>query len=165
MWSTLQYRVQDSHSQAHLIPGRGVHAGLTRSGVSFRRDRRSDVILLQMHLHNHLDWYNTQKTPLISTYHSREVAYAEALRRRRSGKKDVIIICIDVTRARETVHYRNMRKLARKCEVKIPYRAWHNSQFEYVFLHQIPHSVITKVIKLRQLNKSEDRSQKYGSDR
>lgn len=148
MWSTLQWRVEDSCSRAQWIPYRGIHAGLVRSGADFNARRRRQVALLEQHLCNHADWYNRQETPFISTYNSYKAANAEALRRIRSGKKDVIIICIDVTRAHKKIQYRHMRTLAKKLDVTIPPRAWHNSEFEFVFLHHIPESAITEIIEL-----------------
>jgi hypothetical protein len=148
MSSTYQWRVQDRSSRARWIPHRGIHAGLVRSGVDFYPRQRRQVARFKGHLGNHTDWYNIEETPFISTYNSYKAANAEALRRIRSGKKDVIIICIDVTRAHGKVQYRNMRDLAKKWGVRIPSRAWHNSEFEFVFLHRIPDSAIIEIIEL-----------------
>jgi hypothetical protein len=148
MRSTLQLRVEDSSSRAQWNPRRGIHAGLARSGADFHATRGSGLALLEEHLRNHVDWYNTHETPFISTYNSYRAAYAEAFRRIRCGKKDVIIIWIDVTRAHKKVQYRNMRTLARKLGITIPPRAWHNSEFEFVFLHHIPDSAITEITEL-----------------
>ena len=81
----------------------------------------------------------------LSVYSDRETAWAEAKRRERRGRVEVRILEIDVSQCpKGTMQYRNVRKLAKKLGVWIPDEAWHNSLYEYVFLHRIPSDAIVQ---------------------
>ena len=104
--------------------------------------------LLISHLDNHLDWGNRDPTPFISAYTDWTTAEKEALRRIRQGKQHVTITEIDVRKVRGKAQYRHVRGLARRLDYRIPYEAWPNSKYEYVFLHQIPESAIVRRIRV-----------------
>jgi hypothetical protein len=93
---------------------------------------------------NHLDWSNRRPTPFISMYNDETVAVEEAERRKRRGMKNVTITVVDVEKVRGRVQYRNVRRLlARQRGRWIPEKAWHNSEYEYIFLHHIPDRAVT----------------------
>jgi hypothetical protein len=131
------------------------------NGDIFAADRRSWVDFgarcgragarLERYLRNHLRWSNTTKTPFISTYADKGTAFREALRRVREGMENVTISIIDPRRARPRVEFRNVRGLAENLRYEIPDKAWHNSKFEYIFLHRIPACAIVEVIDVREL--------------
>lgn len=139
-------RVEDEGSQARFRTGRGVLASDMRSRVDFQLSR--NMCPLRRHFCNHMNWSNRRKTPFISAYCCFKAAYEEALRRVRRGKKNVIIIFIDPSRADYRVEYRNARWLAEDLECWIPTKAWNNSEFEYLFLRCIPARAIVNIIRL-----------------
>lgn len=142
------YRVEDGCSQARFRADKGVLAGDVRSRVGFRLSRNNMRVSLGRHFCNHINWSNRQKTPLISVYDDYEAAYEEALRRKKQGKKSVVLVFIDLSRADRRLEYRNVRGLAKSLGCWIPHKAWNNSEFEYVFLHRIPACAIVKIVRL-----------------
>jgi hypothetical protein len=143
-----KYRVEGHLSLVRTSTRRGAVAADVESWVDFGASTDYELAQLTGQLDNHLEWRNRTKTPFISTYDNYPAAYEEALRRKRSGWKNVTIIVIDIREAGCRVEYRNVRKLAKKLGYRIPDRAWRNSEFEYIFLHRIPASAIMRVIKL-----------------
>lgn len=95
-----------------------------------------------------LDWGNRDPTPFISMYSDKDVAFEEAKRRVRRGKKDVRVYKIDMWESDERTEYRNIRLLAEKLDFDIPERAWNNSEYEYIFLHHVPDSAVVGWINL-----------------
>jgi len=75
-------------------------------------------------------------------YCDESVAYREAERRVREGKNDVRVYVIDMRESDERREYRNVRLLAEKLGFYIPERAWNNSKYEYIFLHDVPDSAV-----------------------
>lgn len=148
MTGRYKYRVEDECSQARATAGKGVRAGDVKSRVDFGARQIHKRAQLTRHLRSHIDWSNRTKTPFISTYDDYQVAYEEALRRKRRGRKNVTIIIIDISRADHRVEYRNVRRLAETLGCWIPSKAWNNSEFEYIFLHRIPARAVVDVIKL-----------------
>jgi len=67
-----------------------------------------------------------------------ETARKEAMRRKKEGKRNVTITVIDTSKPRRRVEYRNARGLASRLGCEIPEQAWHNSKYEWLFLHHIP---------------------------
>lgn len=99
-------------------------------------------------IEQHLDWGNRHPTPFISTYCEKSVARREAERRVEQGKKDVRIYTIDMDDSDEPAQYRDVRPLAEKLGLYINNYAWHNSMYEWVFLHHVPDDAIVGWKKL-----------------
>lgn len=132
------YRVEDEHSRACYIDGHGIIAEDTDTSVNLRKMGES----LLNQIAQHLDWSNKHPTPFISTYCEEDVAWREANRRVAAGKRDVRVYKIDTRASNERTEYRNIRRLAENLEYDIPYDAWNNSMYEYVFLYFIPVSAV-----------------------
>ncbi|KAF2137796.1 uncharacterized protein K452DRAFT_204014, partial [Aplosporella prunicola CBS 121167] len=129
----IYWRVQDEYSGTYYSPGYGFFARDTSSEIDFTRNH-----MVHDALAKHLDWGNRCPTPFISVYCDEETAFEEADRRvlRRNG--NVTVSKIHTRRSQCPLEYRNVQILAIKHDVWIPERAFHNSKFEYVFLHHIP---------------------------
>ncbi|KAH0538359.1 hypothetical protein FGG08_005054 [Glutinoglossum americanum] len=99
--------------------GEGLFAEDTDTEVNFgSRDCR-----LLDHVERHLDWGNRDPTPFISMYRmysDEDVAFVEAERRVRRGKKDVRVYKIDMRESGERTEYRNIRLPAEKLDFDIP---------------------------------------------
>ena len=91
---------------------------------------------------NHLDWQNKNPSPFISVYSDERRAEIEARRRVRDGHDDVFIWEIDTNEAKNVAQYRNLRRFAKKSGIWIPDFAWDNSEYEWLFLNQIPEAMI-----------------------
>lgn len=146
----LAWRVMDADSQGIFCPRKGVLAGNTKTKVNLFARKGYGRKVLKDELGRHLVWANRVKSSLISAYFNYDAALREARRRIKVGKKDVIIICIDldeVTR-RSGIQFRAVGKLAGKIRLRIPREAQHNSIYEIVFLNRIPMSVIKDVFEL-----------------
>ncbi|KAL8299185.1 hypothetical protein RB601_003617 [Gaeumannomyces tritici] len=126
------YRVEDEDSRRRIAPGSGFYAP-GESEVGFENG---------WELVAHLDWRNREPTSFISVYSRKDVALREAHRRKRQGKRDVTVTEIDVSLAPWRLEFRNMRRLCASLEVYIETEAWHNSEYEWVFLHCIPKRAI-----------------------
>jgi hypothetical protein len=142
------WRVEDDSSHVQTTRGRGARAADVKSRVDFGARRGVKRDQLTELFDNHLNWSNRTDTPFISAYTYLRAAYEEAMRRKRAGKENVRIIGFDMDRAGRRVEYRNVRKLAWSLGYWIPKKAWRNSEFEYIFLHGIPASAVTGVMKL-----------------
>jgi hypothetical protein len=136
------YRVESKDSRARYYDGKGIYAEDTETRVDF--DLPSPD--LGSHVENHVDWGNRTATPFISAYSKKRTAVAEACRRMRCGKEEVMVTVMNIkgteTWSDSRVEYRNLRKLAKKLGVTIPNYAWRNSKFEYIILHHVPESAI-----------------------
>ena len=132
------YRVEDACSSAQYIDGKGILAGDTDTAVRFT----SNEAVLRDLVDQHLDWSNRNPTPFISTYCEESVAWDEAQRRVKRGRKDIINYKIDMDDTCERAEYRNVQRLAKKLDLWIEEKAWHNSEHEWIFLHRIPDSAV-----------------------
>ncbi|KAJ4305467.1 hypothetical protein N0V90_000998 [Kalmusia sp. IMI 367209] len=132
------YRVEDEHSRARYIDGRGIIAEDKDTAVNFRN--KDTALLVQVA--EHLDWSNRRPTPFISTYCEEYVARREAERRVKTGKRDVRIYKINMRDSNKRTEYRDIRLLAEKLGFRIPDDAWNNSMHEYIFLYDIPDSAV-----------------------
>lgn len=137
------FRVQDEHSRAQYDFD-GIYAEDQSSSMTFN---------IQMHhgnirdeIEKHLDWANRNPTCLISTYARQDVAEAQARRRIDRGREEVVIFVIDPAREPGGAKYRNLRMLAEKVDFQIPDQAWNNSEYEWIFLEQIPDHMIVGTI-------------------
>jgi hypothetical protein len=145
--SSLFYRVEDECSQARTTDGRVICSGDRYASVDFKARHGRKLEALGRHVTNHLDWSNRRPTPFISMYNDDTVAFEEAERRKRRGMKNVTITVVDVEKVRGRVQFRNVRwLLAHRLGRWIPEKAWHNSKYEYIFLHYIPDRAVTERI-------------------
>lgn len=128
------FRVEDEDSRAQYSGEEGLFAEDTDTWVDFKSwDGR-----LLGQVKRHLNWANRAPTPFISMYCDEGVAFREARRRVREGKRDVRVYKINMRRSHAPREYRNIRLLAERLEFDIPERAWNNSEYEYIFLHHVP---------------------------
>ena len=132
------FRVEDEDSRARYCGEEGLFAESTGTWVDFQI---GDWRLLGQ-VERHLDWGNRVPTPFISMYCDEGVAFREANRRVREGKKDVRVYEVNMRKSHERREYRNIRLLAERLDFDIPERAWNNSEYEYIFLHHVPDSAI-----------------------
>ncbi len=132
------FRVEDEDSRARFSDEEGLVAEDTDTRVDFR----SYEGRLRDQVERLLDWGNRVPTPFISMYCDEDVAHREAQRRVRDGKRDVRVYEINMRRSDEPREYRNIRLLAETLDLDIPDLAWNNSEYEYVFLHYVPVSVV-----------------------
>ena len=146
--SYLFYRVEDEYSQARTADERGIWPGDRHASVDFKARHGRKLKALVRHVMNHLDWSNRRPTPFISMYNDDTVAFEEAKRRKRRGMKKVTITVVDVRKVYRRVQFRNVRLLARRLRCRIPEKAWHNSEYEYIFLHHIPDRAVTERIEM-----------------
>ena len=136
------WRVQDEHSQSRYDERWGMLAGDPHSSIDFnpRGWEEEDVFINE--LENHLDWGNREPTVFISVYTDEDRAYEEAERRMERGRQQVVVHEIVPLRD-HSMEYRSVRGLAEWWGVEIPEEAYRNSEYEYVFLHQIvPEAVV-----------------------
>ncbi|OSS54036.1 hypothetical protein B5807_01454 [Epicoccum nigrum] len=138
------WRVEDSSSRACYTEGEGILAEATDTAVSFGRQGTA----LRAQLRRHLDWSNRRRTPFVSVYSDRRAAWREAERRVAAGKRHVVVYKIDVDCSCERVEYRHVQLLAETLRLRIAYRAWNNSKYEWVFLHAVPDSAVVGVAEL-----------------
>jgi hypothetical protein len=131
------YRVQDKGSQARYHEHSGI-LSRNQSNASFDPQLSSTR---QAILH-HLNWASEEPSVYISVYSDWTKALRDARRRLASGYQDVVIWKIDTRRGCEMTQYRNIRRLARRCEIRVPKKAWNNSEHEWLFLHRVPDSMI-----------------------
>jgi 3-deoxy-D-manno-octulosonic-acid transferase len=151
MAPTTFYRVVDGTSQSRLDRYGHLLAADSTSYVTFKPRGAEEKENLETEFLNHMDWRNREDTVFISVYSDEEKAWAEAQRRVRAGREKVLILKIDVSkRAPERMEYRNVRKLAAKLGVTIHGRAWHNSHYEYVFLHRTRARAIVRAYLLKR---------------
>jgi hypothetical protein len=146
--SHLFYRVEDEYSQARTAGGRGIWPGDRHARVDFKARQGWKHKALVRHVMNHLDWGNRRPTPFISMYNDDTVAFEEAERRKRRGMRKVTITVVDVKKVYGRVKFRNVRQLAHRLRCQIPEKAWHNSEYEYIFLHHIPDRAVNERIKM-----------------
>lgn len=132
------YRVEDADSGARFVKKVGILAADTDTVVDFEGEQAA----LPDQVKRHLDWGNRIPTPFISTYSSEFTARNEAERRLRRGKVDVTIYKIDTRSTHKRVEYRDVRRLADKLRVTIQDEAWHNSKYEWIFLHCVPDDAV-----------------------
>lgn len=143
MAGTTFYRVIDETSQSRFTNRYGLLAADSRTPATFDPRNCTERAIVRTELDNHLHWARDVPTVFLSVYSDRETALAEANRREKRGRVEVRILEIDVSQCpKGTMQYRNVRKLAKKLGVWIPDEAWHNSLYEYVFLHRIPSGAI-----------------------
>lgn len=137
----LFYRVEDEGSQAVTIPGEGITAvGTAR--INFWAKNWEGIAELQQNVKDHLDWYSDCKSPFISVYADEQVAINIAKGRKKLGKQNVTITVIDTSKVRGGMNFRKMRPLAKRLGIRIPYKAYNNSEHEWIFLHHIPDDAI-----------------------
>lgn len=132
------YRVEDTSSRARYIDGEGIFAEDTDTVVRFAN--KGTALLDQ--IEQHLDWGNRHPTPFISTYCEESVAWREAERRLGQGKENVTIYKIDMDESYERAEYRDVRLLAKRLGLYINDYAWHNSMYEWIFLHHVPDNAV-----------------------
>jgi hypothetical protein len=131
------FRVQDEYSQAQYHEHGGI-LSRNQSNASFDPQLSSTR---QMIL-DHLDWASREPSVFISVYSDWTTALRNARRRLAGGYQDVVIWKIDTRRGCEMTQYRNIRHLARRCGIWVPQKAWNNSEYEWLFLHRVPDSMV-----------------------
>jgi hypothetical protein len=145
------YRVESSSSRAKYCDGKGIFAEDTKLMLSFDSNHPQ----LRPKVKNHLNWNCQVPSPFISVYANKHTAMWEAKRRIEAKHRDVCYFKIDVRRIWrkpcERVEYRNMRKLAKKLQIKIRNRALNNSKHEYIFLHHVPDDAIVNTGYAREV--------------
>ena len=132
------FRVEDKESRARYCGKNGLLAEDTDTWVDFNswdEDLLSEV-------EAHLDWGNRVPTPFISMYCHKGVAFREAERRVRAGKKNVRVYKINTRKRDEDMEWRELRRLADNLDFDIPDCALNNSEYEYIFLHHVPDSAV-----------------------
>lgn len=133
------WRVEDEYSQTYSDK-HGIRAAW-KSGLNFNRPK-----YLRGPLEKHLNWGSWERSPFISAYSKKDVAYCEARRRKRQGRHNVKVVEIVAdTRKHGIGAFRKIRKLAELLDVDIRDGAWHNSEHECIFLHCIPWHIIKGV--------------------
>lgn len=138
MAPTVFYRVDDETSCGQYKEEKGI---LARKWLKSWRDRDiPDAVI------DHLEWDSSEPSPLISAYEDIEAAAVEYSRRVRHGRRAIKLWKIDTNKApKGTAEYRNLRNYCRTHDIRIEYRAWHNSEHEWLFLNEIPDELITLV--------------------
>lgn len=137
---TIFFRVQDEYSRARYDPRNGLFSEEERLNITFnpKSPRTCDMV------ESHLDWYSQTPSTFISVYADYHSARQEAYRRADDGHKGVVLWKIDTQEGDFKAQYRNARLLADKCKVRIPKRAWNNSENEWFFLYHIPKGMMVK---------------------
>ena len=136
------YQVRDEDSQSVWTPGAGTSA---RGSAAIKLSPRNEweANNLRSHVQEHLDWSSNFPSSLMSTYNNRDVAFDIAYgRKKKLGKQHVSVVTIDTRKVRGQMEFREMRRLARKLDVPIEDRAYHNSEHEWIILHKIPEDAI-----------------------
>jgi hypothetical protein len=143
------WRVEDDGSMARYKEGKGIYAGAVRSTMTFDLSRGSNRKRLGQRLLRHLYWRNRVRTEFISAYSDEERAEVEAWNRVSAGKSNVVIhwICVPERKGRHRVEYRQVRKLMKDLGKKIPDKAYHNTEHEFVFLHHIPEDCVQETFE------------------
>lgn len=141
------YRVEDEHSQAVTTPGKGISAA-GRAGINLGATYGNQAEELRWNLQNHLDWSSNYKSPFISAYDDEDVAFSIAEgRKEKLGRQHVTVTKIDVSKVHGQVEFRELRPLAERLGVWIPDKAYHNSEREWIFLHDIPDEAVVGVVE------------------
>ena len=147
------WRVEDKSSRARYRRGSGIHAGDSNITVTFNTYNIHNARKLRMWTPRHLDWRNEYDTPLISFYADFDRAMNEANRRVRANKANVVIHEIQIPRQNRSRHgrveFRRVRKLMKELGGRIPDKAYHNTEHEFVFLKEIPDEYIVESIRVR----------------
>ncbi|KAL2026870.1 hypothetical protein VTO58DRAFT_102851 [Aureobasidium pullulans] len=134
------FRVQDEYSQAQHREHDGIISRNQSENASF--DPHSGET--RQAIQDHLDWASREPSAFISVYSDWTTAYNYAKRRVADGYQDVIIWKIDTREGHEMAQYRNIRRLATTCRMRVPQKAWHNSEHEWLFLHRVPDSMVVR---------------------
>jgi hypothetical protein len=140
---TVFFRVQDEYSQAQYCEHRGI-LSKNQSNASFN-PRLSKT---RQTIQDHLNWASRKSSTFISVYSDWATANREARRRLADGHANVVIWKIDTLKGHRKAQYRNIRLLALRCRIWVPDKAWNNSEHEWLFLHQVPESMIVRYLVL-----------------
>ncbi|KAG8416392.1 hypothetical protein J3458_006982 [Metarhizium acridum] len=139
------YRVEDEYSQAVTTPGKGISA-VGRASINLSAMYGPQAEVLRYNLENHLEWSSDYASPFISTYDDEEVAFSIAEGRKENlGRQHVTVTKIDVSKVHGQVEFRELRPLAWRLGLRIPEKAYHNSEHEWIFLHDIPERAVVGV--------------------
>jgi hypothetical protein len=142
---TVFFRVQDEYSQAQYREHRGI-LSKNQSNASF--DPR--LSKTRQTIQDHLDWASRKSSAFISVYSDWATANREARRRLADGHESVVIWKINTRKGHSIAQYRNIRLLALRCRIWVPHKAWNNSEYEWLFLHRVPESMIVRYLMLFQ---------------
>ncbi|KAK8932782.1 hypothetical protein H634G_07096 [Metarhizium anisopliae BRIP 53293] len=141
------YRVEDEHSQAVTTPGKGISAA-GRADLNLSAMHGNQAEELRWNLQNHLDWSSNYESPFISAYDDEDVAFSIAEgRKEKLGREHVTVTKIDVSKVHGQIEFRELRPLAERLGVWIPDKAYHNSECEWIFLHDIPDEAVVGVVE------------------
>ncbi|KAH0596039.1 hypothetical protein MHUMG1_05898 [Metarhizium humberi] len=141
------YRVEDEQSQAVTTPGKGISAA-GRADLNLSAMHGNQAEELRWNLQNHLDWSSNYESPFISAYDDEDVAFSIAEgRREKLGREHVTVTKIDVSKVHGQIEFRELRPLAERLGVWIPDKAYHNSECEWIFLHDIPDEAVVGVVE------------------
>jgi hypothetical protein len=138
------WRVEDEGSHCRYDEWDGILAGDTDTFINLNPKGRKEEEALGGEVENHLIWGNKVPTVFISAYADEKRAYEEAERRRYRGRQQVIVYVIVPLRD-YSMKYRSVRGLADRLGVEIPEQAYRNSEYEYLFLHQIVPDAIVSI--------------------
>ncbi|PKY07210.1 hypothetical protein P168DRAFT_279194 [Aspergillus campestris IBT 28561] len=144
------WRVEDEDSMAQFDRRTGAILAKTTRRVPM--DERCRNIVL-----NHLDWSSRSLSPLISVTKNENWAFHEAQRRIKQGKTDVVVHEICVSKSRlikykrcgEQLVYRHTFTWLDKACTDLPGCAdYKSTDYEYLFLHQIPGIFIVETTRM-----------------
>lgn len=138
------YRVEDASSRARYSRGHGIWAEDADTEVNFGW---KDAVL-RAQVARHLDWSDDHPSPFISMYSEKSSAQREAKRRLNAKQRNVRIYKIDMSKRNKRTEYRNIRRLAQALFCRIPYRAWNNSEHEYICYRHVPASAIVRTMDI-----------------
>lgn len=128
------YRVVHARSRGWYLERKGIYAEDQDRGITFGSRRG----VLRRAFGRHLNGKSHYASPFFSMYDDEYVARSQAKKRFEEGWEDVTIYEIDLRASNRRVEYRNVRRLADKLGIKIPYYAWDNSEHEWIVLGHIP---------------------------
>lgn len=144
---TTFYRVEDEYSCARLEKGAGIVARRQLRVDKYTWNHDATVRLVK----EHLAWGSRKPSPFISAFDNLERAQYEADRREDKGRRKVVIWEIKTTKGRgrnrqdwPRAEYRNLTNYAETHEFDIPEVALNMSEYEWLFLNEIPECMIVQ---------------------
>lgn len=142
------YGVEDEHSMNRFNRKRGAILARSRKRVSWWPRSMKGKKRVRSILDGHFDWDCRVPSPFISGSTNRYRTFAEARRRKRMGKKKVVVHEICITEDGEA-WWRRAGTWLDLVNMKVPEKANHEStEDEVLFLHEIPARFIKRTIRI-----------------
>jgi hypothetical protein len=139
------YRVEDDGTVVKYDKRRGFSAPRQVGQVITNPTTYKDERTLTTEIRRHLDWGNRKKTYFVSVYKQKWAAERCVRNRIALGRQNVRLYTINLRETDEDITYRQVRKLARMVDYRIPKRAWNNTEEEFFVWNGLPAETCVRI--------------------